>query len=62
MAIKVAQSKRHKNRIAIAFGARVLHVSIGEAFSLATGLLFTAWSMMAIRLALAEAKQARRRR
>lgn len=54
--IRVAESKHRKGQIAIAFGRTVRHVSVGEAFSLATKLLFTAWSMMAIRIAVAEAK------
>jgi hypothetical protein len=54
MAIRAAQSKRYKNKIAIAFGETVRHVSVGEAFSLATSLLDIGWSMLAIRVAVAE--------
>ncbi len=54
--IRVAESKYRKGQIAIAFGRTVRHVSVGEAFSLAMSLLYRAWSIMAIRLATAEAK------
>jgi len=54
--IRVAESKHRKGQIAIAFGRTVRHVSVGEAFSLAMSLLYKAWSIMAIRIALAEMK------
>jgi len=60
MAIRAAESKRYKNKIAIAFGETVRHVSIGEAYSLAMSLLSIAWSMMAIRISVAEMKKRRR--
>ncbi len=54
MAIRVAESKHRKNQIAIAFGRTVRHVSIGEAYELASKLTSVAWLLMAIRCARAE--------
>ena len=62
MAIRAAESKHYKGKIAVAFGRTVRHVSVGEAYSLAMNLLDKAWMIMAIRTALAEHKKSRARR